>query len=121
MGANVVDGQDGDDTLNTGAGADSLTGGLGNDTMNGGAGNDVFVFGAGFGQDTITGFAANAADRMDLLALGISALDFVDRVDILDQGANTLITIDDVSTITLLGVTGDGTNVITQADFILTA
>ncbi|MDM0018336.1 peroxidase family protein [Variovorax saccharolyticus] len=120
VGANVVDGQDGDDIINTGAGADRLTGGLGNDSMNGGAGNDVFLFGTGFGLDTITGFAANAQDRMDLQALGITALDFVDRVDILDQGANTLVTIDDVNTITLLGVTGDGTNVITQADFILT-
>ena len=41
-----------------GAGNDTLDGGAGNDTLAGGAGNDIFRFLAGFGQDTITDFAA---------------------------------------------------------------
>ncbi len=36
-GANRIDGQDGNDTINAGAGADRLIGGLGDDIMNGGA------------------------------------------------------------------------------------
>ena len=38
----------------------TLIGGLGNDTLTGGAGNDLFKFLAGFGQDTITDFTADA-------------------------------------------------------------
>ena len=41
--------------------------------MNGGAGNDIFVFAAGFGNDKITTFDANAdgggQDRIDISAL----------------------------------------------------
>ena len=35
--------------------------------MNGGAGNDTFVFGPGFGADTINGFDANPTGGQDLL------------------------------------------------------
>jgi Ca2+-binding RTX toxin-like protein len=56
--ADTIDGLGGNDTINANGGADTLIGGTGNDTLTGGTGNDVFVFGAGFGQDTITDFAA---------------------------------------------------------------
>ncbi len=70
-GDNVINGLGGNDTLvgnagndilNGGAGNDLLQGGIGNDVMNGGAGNDslqgwggndVYLFGRGYGQDTI--------------------------------------------------------------------
>jgi hypothetical protein len=40
-------------------------------------------------------------------------------VTITDLGASTLVTIDGSVTITLTGVTGDGDNIITSADFLL--
>jgi Ca2+-binding RTX toxin-like protein len=57
-GIEAYDGGAGNDTINGGGGNDVLMGGAGNDTMIGGAGNDSFIFHAGFGQDTITDFAA---------------------------------------------------------------
>ena len=58
-GSNVITGGGGNDTLNGAGSADTLIGGGGNDTMNGGTGNDTFLFAAGFGNDTISGFDAN--------------------------------------------------------------
>ena len=73
-GNDIIDGGDGNDTLTGGNGNDTLIGGLGNDVLNGGNGNDVlngglgndtltggngndyFLFGVGFGQDTVTDF-----------------------------------------------------------------
>ncbi|ANP45409.1 hypothetical protein [Candidatus Viadribacter manganicus] len=40
------------------------------------------------------------------------------RVAIIDTGADTVIRIDDTYFITLKNVSGDGDNVITQADFV---
>ncbi len=121
--ADIILGFNGNDTLNGNNGADVLIGGAGTDTMNGGAGNDTFVFGAGFGTDTVNGFDADAGGGgQDLIAvsasLGLSAADIGGRIIITDLGANTLITIDGGSTITLIGVDGTGANVITSADFI---
>jgi Ca2+-binding RTX toxin-like protein len=120
--ANTITGGGGNDTLSGGGGADTLIGGAGNDNMNGGTGNDTFMFTGGFGNDTISGFDANPTggqDLLDISALGISAADFAARVTIVDLGADTLVTIDGTSTMTLLGVNGSGTNVITQQDFLL--
>jgi Ca2+-binding RTX toxin-like protein len=44
-------GGDGNDTLNGNAGNDLLDGGTGNDYLNGGAGSDTYVFGRGYGAD----------------------------------------------------------------------
>jgi Ca2+-binding RTX toxin-like protein len=122
-GADVLNGGDGDDSLNGGAGNDRLVGGAGNDSMNGGTGNDVFVFAAGFGNDTITGFDANSANGQDLLdisGLGITAGTFAGSVVIADLGDDTSITIGG-SSILLLAVNGVSPNNITQADFLLAA
>ncbi|HCK85063.1 MAG TPA: heme peroxidase [Hyphomonadaceae bacterium] len=126
-GANTLIGNNGGDTLNGGGGGDNLLGGngndiliggLGNDTMNGGANDDVFVFGTGFGADTITGFDENPVggqDRLDISALGVTAATFAADVSMAQVGANVLITIDG-NTITLIGeVLGN----YSQADFIL--
>lgn len=87
--------------------------------MNGGGGNDTFRFNDAFGDDTITGFDANPAgggqDRLDIAALGITAITFASGVAIVQQGANTLVTIGD-DTITLNGV---NVAAVTEADFIL--
>jgi hypothetical protein len=66
------------------------------------------VFGAGFGNDTITGFdSVGGVGAQDLLrldpTLGITAANFAASVSISASGANTLITIGGNS-ITLLGV-----------------
>ena len=67
--------------LNGGAGDDILIGGAGNDLMNGGINNDTFVFGAGFGADTISQFDADAGNAGTRHArctrlLGINAANF---------------------------------------------
>ncbi|MGH6690301.1 MAG: beta strand repeat-containing protein [Gammaproteobacteria bacterium] len=128
-GTNILSGGGGSDTLVGNIGIDSLTGGdgldiliggAGNDVMNGGTGADTFVFAAGFGNDVITGFDANATGGQDLLdvsGLGIDSDDFAARVSIADLGANTLVTIDGIDTILLQGVSGVGANAITIDDF----
>ncbi len=52
-GNNTLDGRDGNDTLNGGGGVDTLNGDAGNDTLNGGTGND-FLHGDD-GSDTLIG------------------------------------------------------------------
>ena len=109
-------------TLSGGIGNDTLVGGGGNDTMDGGTGNDTFVFAAGFGNDTISGFDANPSGGQDLLnisAMGITAANFSAHVTFLDLGTDFQITIDGTNVITLAGVSGSGTTAITQQDFIL--
>jgi Ca2+-binding RTX toxin-like protein len=130
-GNDVINGNGGDDTLvgnggvdslSGGAGNDTLLGGLGNDVMNGGTGNDIFLFADGFGNDTITGFDANATggqDLLDMTALGIDAGSFAARVAIQDLGADTLVTIDGTDTILFVGVNGVAANAIGQDDFLL--
>ncbi|MCY1537333.1 hypothetical protein D9M68_728230 [compost metagenome] len=79
----------------------------------------MFVFGANFGQDRILGFDVNPVggqDRVNLVALGITAANFAANVAITDIGADTRITIG-ANSITLAGV-ADATGV-TQADFII--
>jgi hypothetical protein len=85
-------------------------------------GNDTFVFAPAFGNDTVQNFDANPAGGQDLLkvsALGITAGDFATRVVIADVGTDTLVTVDGVDTIRLLGI-GSATTV-TTPDFILVA
>ena len=65
-GDDVIDGGAGNDTLWGEAGADTLTGGVGNDYLKGGAGNDVYVFGRGFGQDTLSSYDT-AAGKLDTI------------------------------------------------------
>jgi len=121
-GNDTLTGGNGLDTLNGGSGNDRLFGGAGNDFLNGGANDDVFLFTAGGGHDTITGFDANPTggqDMLDLTAYGITASNFASRVSIVDLGADTQVTIDGADIITLMGVNGSGTNIITQSDFIV--
>jgi Ca2+-binding RTX toxin-like protein len=121
-------GNGGVDSLDGGAGDDRLDGGAGNDVMSGGTGNDTFVFAAGFGNDVISGFDANPTggqDRMDLSGLGITAANFAASVTITDLGANTLVAIDVdglgavTGSMTLIGVSGVGANIVTIDDFRL--
>ncbi|ADL52545.1 calcium-binding protein [Clostridium cellulovorans] len=66
-------GEDGNDTLNGLEGNDRLDGGLGVDSLNGGLGNDTYIFGIGYGKDTILDIDASE-DNIDTIILseGIS-------------------------------------------------
>jgi Ca2+-binding RTX toxin-like protein len=71
--ADTIRGQDGDDVLYGGGGDDVLDGGAGKDTLTGGvagggAGNDTYVFGPGYGQDTVYDNDATAGN-VDTIAL----------------------------------------------------
>ena len=52
-GNDSLSGGDGDDRLSGKNGNDTLDGGTGNDYMDGGAGDDTYIFGTGYGKDTI--------------------------------------------------------------------
>ena len=58
-------------------------------------------------------------DFIDVTAFGIDAGNFASRVTVIDTGADTVVRIDSDVFITLKNVSGDGDNVITMADFIL--
>jgi Ca2+-binding RTX toxin-like protein len=102
-----------------GAGDDRIVGNGGDDTLLGGDGSDTFVFAPGFGSDIIQDFDADPVggqDRLDVSAFGITAADFAARVAITDVEAATLVTVDAVDTIRLLG--GNAATV-TIDDFLL--
>jgi hypothetical protein len=52
-GNNVLSGRGGNDVLTGLAGNDRLDGGAGDDVLDGGTGNDTYVFGRGYGSDTV--------------------------------------------------------------------
>ena len=88
-GANVLDGQAGNDTLNGNAGADILIGGEGNDALNGDAGDDQLQGDAG--NDVLNGGVG--ADRMagntgDDVFIVDNVLDLV--VENADEGSDTV-------------------------------
>jgi len=61
-GNDVINGLGGNDTLLGDAGNDTLDGGMGNDSLQGGIGNDTYVFGRGFGQDTVYDYDLTAGN-----------------------------------------------------------
>lgn len=74
-GNDILSGFDGNDVINGGNGSDILTGGRGNDTLTGGLGADEFVFGAKFGNDTITDFKSLDKINVEQLSLTRGVLD----------------------------------------------
>ncbi|MDP3868843.1 calcium-binding protein [Phenylobacterium sp.] len=110
-GADNLFGGNGGDQLFGGAGIDQLSGENGSDTLSGGAGNDIltggngpdrFVFGAGFGNDTITDFKAqNDSIQIDHTMVG----NFGDLMSHASQvGSSVVIALDAAHSITLQGV-----------------
>jgi Ca2+-binding RTX toxin-like protein len=98
-GNNTLAGGAGDDYASGGAGIDSISAGDGNDTIIGGAGNDIlagargndlFVFGAGFGHDTVIDFTPGA-DHLQFLGVGFSSFADV-MAHALQSGTNVIIT-----------------------------
>ncbi len=115
----IEDGQ-GNDLLEAGAGFDTLNGGEGDDMLFGRFNADTFVFTGnsnGFGHDTIGDFAAtNPFERIDLG----SAVSFLELDDLLANqttqvGSDVLISVDENSSILLLGVSHDD---LSRDDFI---
>ena len=100
-------GQDGHDTLEGGSGKDTLVGGDGNDLLTGNFNADRFVFGEGWGDDTITDFAATVdAEKIDLS--GVAAITgFTDLSNNHMSQVGSDVVISDLAgnTITLSGVT----------------
>jgi len=78
-GNDILIGEEGNDILYGGSGNDIIYGDSGNDTLDGGAGNDTlfdragadtYVFGRGFGQDTIENYDDTSGKDIDKIKLG---------------------------------------------------
>jgi trimeric autotransporter adhesin len=67
-GNDTLRGGTGNDSLTDGAGDDVLDGGTGNDSLTGGSGDDTYVFGVGYGNDSVSNFDV-ASNRNDVLVL----------------------------------------------------
>jgi Ca2+-binding RTX toxin-like protein len=88
-GADQLFGDGGNDVIQGGAGADEINGGAGNDELTGGAGVDMFIFGTGFGADTITDFddVGGGQDLIDLTAFNLA----MNQITITQVGADAVI------------------------------
>ena len=83
--ANALTGNAAGNVLTGAAGNDTLDGGAGNDSLDGGLGNDTYVFGRGYGNDSINALDTTAG-RLDTLQLsaGILTTDLVLTRDVDD-------------------------------------
>jgi Ca2+-binding RTX toxin-like protein len=121
-GNNTLSGGNGNDTLTVGNGDNNLGGGNGNDTfyvgtgnnfLSGGNGSDTFMFGPDFGENVISDFGNN--DQIQFS--GVFA-DFQALLDASQQvGNDTIISLDDGQSITLVGVS---VNSLHASDFLFT-
>ena len=95
------------DVLRGGDGNDVVTGGGGNDTLSGGKNADTFVFGANFGMDAISDFAAGAAVGHDVIQIDHTLLGDFGAVQAAAQqlGSSPVITVDADNSITLQSMT----------------
>jgi Ca2+-binding RTX toxin-like protein len=65
----------GGDTLDGGAGNDTLYGGIGGYSLNSGAGNDTYVYGKGYGNDTIYDYDTTLGNVDTVKLVGLNARD----------------------------------------------
>ena len=63
----TVEARNGNDSVFVGAGNDVVTAGSGDDFIDGGIGNDRFIFGPGFGRDTVREFFDSGKDVVQFL------------------------------------------------------
>ncbi|CAG2147354.1 hypothetical protein LMG19282_03139 [Cupriavidus campinensis] len=102
-------GDSGNDTLSGGDGDDVLDGGANNDTLDGGAGNDTYLFGRGFGWDTISQSDSGVGKRdVVLIGPGIGAGDMRVR----REATHLVLTIEGTSDTLVVGnyFSSDGTS-----------
>ena len=96
-------GGSGRDILTGGTGTDVLAGGSGDDTLTGHSGSDDFVFAPGMGADTVTDFKPGT-DDIDLTAFLFADFDAVASRLTTSQNGDTVMTLGDDETVTLVGV-----------------
>ena len=91
-GEDALFGDAGDDVLNGGDQSDNLRGGAGNDTLTGGAGIDRFSFEPDWGNDTITDFANDGLEKINLS--GVAGANSLADLTIAAVGGATQISFD---------------------------
>ncbi len=102
-GNDALVGEDGNDTLFGGAGDDVLWGFGGDDWLIGGAGKDIFAFTLGGGNDYVFEFNPDE----DILGFAIAGISIADiKASAHTVGKNTVFTLSDKSTVTVVGLTG---------------
>ena len=74
-GNDTIYGEGGNDTIYGNAGMDTLDGGSGNDYLSAGAGDDTYVWGTGYGNDTV-GQEAGGNDTINFGALNSTDVEF---------------------------------------------
>lgn len=84
-------GQDGDDRIYGGSGDDLISGGAGNDVLAGESGADTYVFGRGYGNDTISDYAENGVQRDTVRLLGLTPADIRVTADYSDNLVFTIV------------------------------
>ena len=84
-------GQGGDDHIYGGAGDDLISGGAGNDVLAGESGADTYVFGRGYGNDTVSDSAENGVQRDTVRLLGLTPADILVSADYADNLVFTII------------------------------
>ncbi|MEZ5616213.1 MAG: calcium-binding protein [Rhodocyclaceae bacterium] len=114
-GADWLFGQGGDDIIYGGNGEDLLSGGAGNDLLRGDAGADTYVFGRGYGHDTINDNAENGIQRDSVRFTGLTPADIRVTADYTDSLTFTITDTGETLTIpangTWWGRNGIGQNV----------
>ena len=75
----IIRGNDGDDTLYGNGGNDTLDGGTGNDYLEGGKGDDTYIWGVGYGNDTINNKVLSHGKRGTPVEGGNDKLQFTDE------------------------------------------
>ncbi len=101
-GDDTIRGMGGNDQIRADAGNDVLDGGVGNDFLEGYSGNDIYVFGRGYGQDTIDEQGASAdIDTLQLID-GITPGDITLQATP-DFGTDALLTIKNTADQVTLG------------------
>ncbi len=90
-GADRLFGQGGDDRIYGGNDDDLISGGAGNDMLYGEAGADTYVFGRGYGHDTISDYAENGVQRDTVRLLGLSPTDIRVTADYADNLIFTIV------------------------------
>ena len=111
-GSDRLRGGNGNDTLSGGDGNDTLDGGKGKDTLTGGKNAVVFIFAAGYGRDSISGFA-DGVDRIDLSDFGLTQAQVLATAT--EKGGNVQLNFGDGDVLVVLNTT----EATLMGDFIL--